>query len=116
MHEADVEKLVTGYSRPQESGGRAQVAWLRLEGIGADAGHGLLVAWPSRGRSRVSRWTPDEVAASAPPDELPPSDRLVLHVDHAHRGLGSAACGPDAAPRHRLSAPSYRWTWWLRTW
>jgi beta-galactosidase len=37
----------------------------------------------------------------------------VLSLDHAQRGLGTAACGPDTHPRHRLDAPVYRFAYVL---
>jgi len=58
------------------------------------------------------RWTPQELAAAAHDHELPPSDRVVLHLDAAQHGLGSRACGPDVLPQHALrpSARSFRVT------
>jgi beta-galactosidase len=38
---------------------------------------------------------------------------VVVHVDVAHRGLGTASCGPDTAPQYRLRAGRWPWRWWL---
>ncbi|MFE2035132.1 hypothetical protein ACFXBB_18155 [Streptomyces scopuliridis] len=35
-------------------------------------------------------------------------------LDAAHRGLGTASCGPDTLPRYRLGAGAHRWSWTLR--
>ena len=43
-----------------------------------------------------------------------PSRRSVeVHLDLAHRGLGSAACGPDTAALHRVLPGTYQMTWCL---
>ena len=32
---------------------------------------------------------------------------MILSLDNAQRGLGTASCGPDTAERYRLLAPRY---------
>ena len=39
----------------------------------------------------------------------------MLSLDHAQRGLGTASCGPDTAPRYRLLARVYRFAYVLGT-
>jgi beta-galactosidase len=34
-----------------------------------------------------------------------------VHLDVAHRGLGTASCGPDTLPRYRVGPGRYRWEW-----
>lgn len=36
--------------------------------------------------------------------DVPVADHVVVHLDVAHRGLGTASCGPDVLPRDGLSA------------
>ena len=36
-----------------------------------------------------------------------------VHLDVAHRGLGTAACGPDTHPRHLVPGGTYRFAWTL---
>jgi beta-galactosidase len=43
-------------------------------------------------------------------DELPPRD-LVVSLDAAHRGLGTAGCGPDVLDRYRVEAGTYRFAY-----
>jgi beta-galactosidase len=38
----------------------------------------------------------------------------IVHIDAAHRGLGTASCGPDTLPEYRLAPGTYRWRWILR--
>jgi beta-galactosidase len=44
---------------------------------------------------------------------LPASSGVVVHLDVAHRGAGTAACGPDTPERFRIPAGTYRWRWLL---
>jgi beta-galactosidase len=38
---------------------------------------------------------------------------LFIHLDVAHRGLGTAAVGPDTHPDCRVRGGEYRWSWQL---
>jgi len=61
----------------------------------------------------VTRYRPADLAAAAHHDELVPRAGCVVHIDAAHRGLGTASCGPDTLPRHRIGPGTYRWSWVL---
>lgn len=56
---------------------------------------------------------PDELTAVGHVHELPPRSATWLHLDVAHRGLGSAACGPDTHDRWKLRGSRYRFAWTL---
>jgi beta-galactosidase len=43
--------------------------------------------------------------------ELETSESTIVHLDVAHRGLGTASLGPDVDPRFRVRAGTYRWSW-----
>ena len=43
-----------------------------------------------------------------------PSGATFVHLDAAHRGLGTAACGPDTADRWKIRGGTFRWTWRMR--
>ena len=43
-----------------------------------------------------------------------PVAETVIHLDAAHRGLGTASCGPDTLPEYRLATGRHRWAWTLR--
>jgi beta-galactosidase len=46
--------------------------------------------------------------------DLQPRPEVILHLDGAHRGLGTASCGPDTLERYRLLEREYRFTYRLR--
>ena len=101
-------RLFTPYIRPQESGGRHGVRRFRLSGS-----DGLAVR---AGRTRQVSVTPyraEDLAAAAHHDELVPRPGVVVHLDAAHRGLGTASCGPDTLPQYLVGPGTYRWAWTL---
>ncbi|MFV2063353.1 MAG: glycoside hydrolase family 2 TIM barrel-domain containing protein [Chloroflexota bacterium] len=96
------------YVRPQEAGGRADVRWLELRDA---AGSGV----------RISMWVPLQVsvghhraadlADTSHASELVARAETVVHIDAAHRGLGTASCGPDTIEQYIVGAGIYRWQW-----
>jgi beta-galactosidase len=52
--------------------------------------------------------------ASATHDyQLEPRATTVVHLDVAHRGLGTASCGPDTLPAYLVGPGTYTWSWSL---
>jgi beta-galactosidase len=103
-----IDDLAVPYLVPQENGGRGEVTQLALTGSA-----GLVRTTHPPLQVNVGRHTVDELETATHWWQLRASDRTVVHLDVAHRGLGTAALGPDTAPEHRLSATSYRWDWAL---
>ena len=123
-----LDALFTPYVRPQESGGRFAVRWFAL---------GRHTPQPSRatpaGRTvPVARFEPavvvhldvprqvsltrhrgEDLAAATHADQLLPRPEVVVHIDAAHRGLGTASCGPDTLPQYHLGPGEYRWSYTL---
>jgi beta-galactosidase len=101
---ASLDELNVRYSRPQETGHRAELRTLevsddagvrlRLRTIPDPAGH--------RPGFTLTGHTPQELERARHPHELAPPTRTYLYLDDAVHGLGSAACGVDVAPQHSL--------------
>ena len=101
---ASLDELNVRYSRPQETGHRAELRTLevsddagvrlRLRTIPDPAGH--------RPGFTLTAHTPQELDRARHPHELAPPTRTYLFLDDAVHGLGSAACGVDVAPQHSL--------------
>jgi beta-galactosidase len=70
-----------------------------------------------RGRPTIgftaSHFTAADLYAARHTSDLEARPEVVLSLDHAQRGLGSAACGPDTHPRYRLTAGRYRFSYLL---
>ncbi len=102
------------YLVPQEHGLRTDCRWLELldDGSGGSGGSGgsivrIDVLEPSVMHCSVRRHTADELYRATTHTELPVSDRVVVNLDVAHRGLGTASCGPDVLDRYRISQGTY---------
>ncbi|GMA87746.1 hypothetical protein GCM10025868_29960 [Angustibacter aerolatus] len=85
--------MQTRYVRPQENGHRPGTRWARLAGEA-----GALVVEATGGGSfglTVRPWSVAALTAADHVGDLVPDGRTWLHLDHAHHGLGTHACGPD---------------------
>ncbi|HEX2850217.1 MAG TPA: glycoside hydrolase family 2 TIM barrel-domain containing protein [Acidimicrobiales bacterium] len=96
------------YIRPEEHGGHEQTRWL---GVHDGASSGVVVALPEPLHTSVSHFTAADLDAATHDVELHPRAESEVHVDAAHRGLGTASCGPDTLPRYLVRAGIHRWRW-----
>ncbi|MDH6213067.1 glycoside hydrolase family 2 TIM barrel-domain containing protein [Streptomyces pseudovenezuelae] len=110
-HAVPVDELFTPYLRPQESGGRHGVRRFTLSATDAT---GLAVALDEPRQVSVTRFRADDLTTTTHHDELAPRAGCVVHIDAAHRGLGTASCGPDTFPSYRIAPGLHRWSWTLR--
>ena len=111
LHRDTVQNQYVPYILPQEHGHHGDVRRLSL----TDAtGFGLEVLGRPTIGFTAGHFTPADLYAARHTCDLEPRDEVVLSLDHAQRGLGTAACGPDTQPRYRLSAPRYRFRYVLR--
>ncbi len=101
---ADIDDLNVPYSRPQETGHRAELR--ALEVVDASAVRLRLRTIPQQEGHRpgftLTRHTPQQVDQAGHPHELDPSERVYLFIDEAMHGLGSRSCGIDVLPQHAL--------------
>jgi beta-galactosidase len=108
-----VAEAFTPYVRPQESGGRDGVRWFRLAGSRDGTVPALAVHVDEPRQVSWTHYRASDLDAARHHEELTPRPEVVVHLDAAHRGLGTASCGPDALPRYRLGPGTYRWSWLL---
>jgi beta-galactosidase len=99
------------YVRPQESGGHADTRWLELRDA-SGAGWRVELGQPSQ--VSVLHQTAADLAGASHDEELRPRPETFVQLDAAHRGLGSASCGPDTLPDSIIRTGSHRWTWTVR--
>ncbi len=98
-YKSTVDSLSTRYVFPQENGNRIDVRWLTLTD---GQGDGLRIDAATRIDVTARRWSTERLDAARHQSELAAGDRIYLHLDHAHHGLGSAACGPGPLPNDQL--------------
>jgi beta-galactosidase len=101
---AGIAELNVDYSRPQETGHRADLRSLVLSS--GDVARLRLDTRPGPGEARpgftFTHWTPQQLDRAAHPYELGEPTRSHLFLDAAVHGLGSRACGIDVLPQHAL--------------
>ncbi|MCU0267397.1 MAG: DUF4981 domain-containing protein [Acidimicrobiales bacterium] len=104
------------YLMPQEYGLHVGTRWFTLEQVGRGRRTGLLVSTLDTGPLAFSalHHTAEQLYAARDRTELAASGGVVVHVDAAHRGLGTGSCGPDTLPRYRVGPGRHRWRWRLR--
>lgn len=110
-HSVPVDALFTPYLRPQESGGRHGVRHFTLSAPDAT---GLSVVLDEPRQVGVSRYRAADLTSVTHHDELVPRAGCVVHIDAAHRGLGTASCGPDTFASYLVTPGVHRWSWTLR--
>jgi beta-galactosidase len=110
--ESTVDDQYVPFILPQEHGHHGDVRRLALT---RTDGAGLVVEGRPAIGFTASRYTADDLYRARHTIDLEPRDAVVLSLDHAQRGLGTASCGPDTLPRYRLLEPRYRFAYVLRS-
>ena len=114
LHVAALDELFTPYVRPQESGGRDGLRWFSLGEQRSAWAPSLTVHLDAPRQVSLTRYRAHDLATATHADELVPRPEVVVHVDAAHRGLGTASCGPDTLPQYLVGPGEYRWSYVLR--
>ena len=92
------------YLVPQEFGLRTDCRWLEI--IDPERGEAVRIdaVRPATVHVSATHHTPGDLFAAATRSEVRRREGLVVCIDAAHRGLGTASCGPDVLPQYRVSA------------
>ena len=107
---ATVADLYTPYIRPQENGGRSGVREVTLT---SGEGHGLHIVLDQPRQVSLLHYRATDLASATHDVDLVPRPETIIHLDAAHRGLGTASCGPDTLPDYMVGPGVYRWAWTL---
>ena len=97
------------YIKPQETGLHTGVRWLELT---AEDGTGIRVEPGGRDAPlavSATHFRAADLASTTHDVDLRPRATTVVHVDAAHRGLGTASCGPDTLEPYLVRPGVYRW-------
>ena len=100
------------YLVPQEFGLRTDCREITFK-----AGKRWLTFTPTAGLLHFSatHHTVEQLYAAPDASSLERIDGLAVHLDVAHRGLGTASCGPDVLDGYKLAAGTYRWGYRVET-
>jgi beta-galactosidase len=101
------------YLVPQEFGLRTDCRW--FEFVDATTGETvrLDVVEPLVMHVSATRFTVTDLYTAGHETDLVPRRTLVVHADVAHRGLGTASCGPDVLDHYRIAPGEYRFSYRL---
>jgi beta-galactosidase len=98
------------YLVPQEFGLRTECRWVDL----IESSTGRIVRVDAIDRPlhvSATHHRAADLTAGASASDLTPSSELIVHLDVAHRGLGTASCGPEVLEQSRLSAGTYEFAY-----
>ncbi len=96
------------YVRPQENGGHTAVRWFEL--VNAQ-GTGLRFVMGKPAQVSVTPNRDADLADSTHDVEVVPCGNTVVHIDTAHRGVGTASCGPDTLDKYLIKTGVHTWEW-----
>ena len=96
------------YVRPQENGGHTAVRWFEL--VNAH-GNGLRFVMGKPAQVSVTPNRDADLADSTHDVEVVPCGNTVVHIDTAHRGVGTASCGPDTLDKYLVKTGVHTWEW-----
>jgi beta-galactosidase len=105
-----ISDLAVPYLRPQENGTRSGLSWLEIAAPDA-----RVQVFPDRPiHINVSHHSVADLEAVEHWWELTERSATIVHIDIAHRGVGTGRIGPDTAPEFRAVDRHYEWRWRLR--
>lgn len=107
-----VAEQYTPYVRPQENGGHHGVRWFELTNA---IGKGLRIQLTKPLQVSVTPNRAIDLADATHDVEIKACGNTVVHIDAAHRGVGTAACGPDTLPQYLIKSGLHTWEWVVTT-
>ena len=101
------------YLVPQEFGLRTDCRWFECVDEASDRVVRIDALSPGALHCSATHYTTADLFAAPHETDLVPRREVVVHADVAHRGLGTASCGPDILERYRVTPGTYRFTYRL---
>ncbi len=98
-----VEEMHEDYIRPQENGSHYDCDYVVIEG----KKHSLSAVSERTFSFNVSQFTQEELTVKKHNYELEPCESIVLCLDYAQNGIGSASCGPELLSKYKLDAEHF---------
>ncbi len=100
------------YLVPQEFGLRTDCEW--VEFVARDSVLRIDVLSPATMHFSAVHHTPTQLYAATDSTQLERTSNLVVHLDVAHRGLGTASCGPDVLAAYEIPAGTFEFSYVVR--
>ena len=96
------------YIKPQENGGHVGVRWFSISNR---TNHGLYFQLDKPRMVTVTPMRSTDLADATHDVFVNKSGNTVVTIDAAHRGVGTASCGPDTLDKYRIKPGVYKWSW-----
>jgi len=113
IYENAVDAEYVDYVMPQEHGHHTEVRWLELC---ASNGKGprLRVTGATLLEFNETRYSVEQLYAARHTTDLEPEKATILYLDTAHRGLGTASCGPDTREPYKVHGTKFTFLYTLQ--
>jgi len=111
IYETSVDEFYIPYVMPQEHGHRTDVRWLELTRAGRAPG--VRIGATPTFECNVGHFSAEDLYAAKHTIDLVRRPEIIVYLDAAHRGLGTASCGPDTQPEYRITARRLIWSYVL---
>jgi beta-galactosidase len=99
LYESTVTEEYVPYIVPQEHGNKTDLRWLELE----EPRHARVRFFGDRYfEGSASHFTSHDLYAWTHTTDVVARPEVIVNLDYAQRGLGTASCGPDASPRYQI--------------
>ncbi len=108
LHAGAVADEYVPYIMPQEHGLHTNTRWIELQSPHAPK---LRIDAPKPFMFSALHHTPEQLTHALHDVDLTPRTETTIHIDHAHRGLGTASCGPDTLAEYKVKPARFRWVW-----
>jgi beta-galactosidase len=110
-YQATVENEYVPYIMPQEHGHHTDTRWVEFtsstkskKGRGAST---VRIIGETPFDFNATHFTAEDLYAAKHTIDLIPRKETIVYLDSAHRGLGTASCGPDTLRQYRLEKRRY---------
>ena len=111
-YSSSVADLMTDYIKPQENGGRVGVRWFELRDV---HGKGLRIELDKPRMATTLHVRSEDLADATHNVYVKRSGTTVITIDAAHRGVGTASCGPDTLDKYKIKPGLHKFTWSVST-
>ncbi|MBC8011076.1 MAG: DUF4981 domain-containing protein [Burkholderiales bacterium] len=106
LHQTTVAGEYVDYVMPQEHGHHCDTRWIELSTEGKNPAR-LAVEAATTLEFNATHFAAEDLYAAKHTTDLKARAETILYLDAAHRGLGTASCGPDALAPYRIAAGKY---------
>lgn len=102
-YRANLDDMHTDYVKPQENGHREQVNWMAA----GDGRHSLVIQAKTPVGMDVHDYTIESLERADHPWQIAKTDKILIHLDAKHSGLGSNSCGEEQLPVYRTGIEDF---------